>query len=95
MKYVEIPSRLPARLHYAALVFSHITIPGDQRSIDHPGHGYPEHTESTVNYIAFDNESDMRLWVAREETSGYEKKNYRIISACPTKLNVKVVVDVS
>ena len=89
MKYVEIPSRLPARLHYAALVFSHITIPGDQWSIDHPGHGYP------VNYIAFDNESDMRLWVAREETSGYEKKNYRIISACPTKLNVKVVVDVS
>jgi len=47
------------------LVFSSITIPGDERSRTNPGHGYPEHTESTVQYIIFKYENDWKNEITR------------------------------
>lgn len=43
----------PGMTYYGILKFSSITIPGDQRSRDCPGHGYPEHTMTSVDLQIF------------------------------------------
>ncbi len=48
LKQVEKSSDVPKDHHYAILVYKtqSVFIPGDERSRTHPGHGYPEHTET-------------------------------------------------
>jgi hypothetical protein len=47
MIQVKGPNDVPDGHHYAVLIYStgSTFVPGDQRSRDCPGHGYPEHTE--------------------------------------------------
>ena len=50
---------MPQTPHYAVLVYKvrRITIPGDERSRTHPGHGYPEHTDeinATEHWVTTD-----------------------------------------
>jgi hypothetical protein len=52
-KYVHSKKDFPTEPHLAIIEFGSITIPGDQRSRDFPGHGYPESTQSTMSYIAY------------------------------------------
>lgn len=64
-RFVQSPDDIPVgRKHWAIVTFSSITIPGDERSRTNPGHGYPEHNQTTTNYILFEKESD---WVAEIE----------------------------
>lgn len=51
--YVSQKSRMPLGDHFAILLYKNITIPGDERSRSAPGHGYPEHMESAVEYRAY------------------------------------------
>lgn len=48
---------IPDGPHYAIMVIEKksIHVPGDERSRTHPGHGYPEHTETytSVTYQSF------------------------------------------
>ena len=53
-KYVHSPEDLPPGEHHVIIKFGSITIPGDERSRTNPGHGYPEHTLSTMECIAFE-----------------------------------------
>lgn len=48
MVRVNGPNEVPEGHHYAVLIYSRdsIYVPGDQRSREAPGHGYPEHTEN-------------------------------------------------
>lgn len=63
----------------AALVYSSFTVPGDQRSRDYPGHGYPEHTETTISLREFRDEAEMAEWVKRETTRGYSSSKFTLI----------------
>lgn len=47
--------------HFAILTFGAIYIPGDERSRMNPGHGYPESTETTTTYLAY---QDRNVWEA-------------------------------
>lgn len=94
MKYVSDESGFPKQTHFAVLVFDSIFVPGDERSRTHPGHGYPEHTESVVKYIVFDSKEDLEKWVAQQETGYYRKDNYRVISATPLNVVKKFSVEV-
>lgn len=62
----------------AALVSRTITIPGDERSRTHPGHGYPESQETTITLHDFKDEAEMAAWVKRE-TTGYGGSNFKLI----------------
>ncbi len=64
---------------------------GDERSRTNPGHGYPPHWETinTVNYYQFDNEDELKAWIA----SNKNKNNYVVISA--QKLEVKQEIKIS
>jgi hypothetical protein len=45
--------KIPKEIHYAIISERQIYIPGDQRSRDAPGHGYPEHYETVIDYEVF------------------------------------------
>ena len=83
--------------HWAIIEFDSIWIPGDERSRTNPGHGYPEHNESVVKYIAFTDESEWKDEIQKRMTGpSYSRKdNFIAIKATPasikTQINVSVV----
>jgi len=50
---------IPTGPHWAIIQRTTITIPGDERSRTHPGHGYPEHTEEAIYYRPFHDEAEF------------------------------------
>ena len=92
MKYIyDKTSPLPGETHYAALVFTTVHIPGDERSRTHPGHGYPANDKPIVQYIAFADEDEMKQWVIDSV-----KKNisFDIIQSTPMETELRSVVSV-
>lgn len=63
---------------YAVIIETTITIPGDERSKTHPGHGYPEHTEKNIVFKEFRNEETLLRWIKYEEEKT-QKRKYKII----------------
>jgi hypothetical protein len=55
MKLASKPSEIPQTAHYAIIIFEtrSMLIPGDERSKQAPGHGYPEHTETFLSHKYF------------------------------------------
>lgn len=51
--YVHNPGQLPTGEHWAIIEGESIVVPGDLRSQTNPGHGYPEHTEQYITYVAY------------------------------------------
>lgn len=50
---------IPQGEHWAIVSIKSTHIPGDERSRTHPGHGYPEHTETSILYDVFTSENEM------------------------------------
>jgi hypothetical protein len=89
MNYHNTKEGFPIGVHYGAIVFTSIYIPGDDRSRSSPGHGYPESTEHVCQYISFDNEGEMRNWV-KEQREG----TYQLIECKPLSVKLHVSVQV-
>ncbi len=83
-------SKIPATAHWAILTEQTVITPGDERSRTHPGHGYSEHTDTYINYEAFDNEKGRRLRVV---SMTQLKIPFRAIKAIPARVSIKVEVD--
>ncbi len=94
MKYCHDKNDIPEAPHFAALITKSVTIPGDERSRSAPGHGYPEHIETSIEYIAFARREEMEEWVKKQEASQFGTKNYRIIEAFPRRVTTSVSVEV-
>lgn len=93
IKYVHGMNDLPEAAHFAVLNFGSITIPGDERSRTNPGHGYPESTESTIEYIAFTDEETLKRWIQFEEQGEFKRPgSYRVIQVKPLTVTKKVEV---
>lgn len=82
--------RIPDTEHYAVIETSFITIPGDERSRTHPGHGYPEHTEEVINYRVFDNETQLKAYLAKANLA-----RVKIIKATPIAVTLTTEVSLS
>lgn len=67
--YCDSKSSVQKTSHLAVLEFSSITIPGDARSRSAPGHGYPEHSVTNIQYIVFDNEQAWKDYIAKNHES--------------------------
>jgi hypothetical protein len=65
-------------MKYAAFITRSQTIPGDERSRTNPGHGYPEHTVTSVVVLEFESKADMMKWVEQEEKRS-SKLPYRLV----------------
>lgn len=94
MKYCHGKKDIPTATHFAALVFGSVYVPGDQRSVDAPGHGYPAHSEATVDYIAFDSTEEMQGWVEKEMQHRFSEPNFTIIQATARPVTTKTTVEV-
>jgi len=89
-KYVRSANDFPKGDHLAIIEFNTITIPGDERSRTNPGHGYPEHTETTMSYSYWRVE-DRELWeaeIASKEADRYCRGSY-IALDCGRRVTVE------
>ena len=94
MDYVSTKNKARTTQHFAALVFSTIYIPGDERSRTNPGHGYPESNEPVVKYVAFDSREEMERWVLQQESRSYGRQSYQLIDATPLSVVMKASVSI-
>lgn len=84
---------IPDVPHFAIITTESVTIPGDERSRTHPGHGYPEHTVSYINYEMFTDEQKWKDKIAYLVNRPYSK--FKAVRVTPAKISVNVDVDVS
>ncbi len=80
---------------YAAFIEDSFHVEGDERSRTHPGHGYPAHTVTYTKVEEFSSKDAMEKWVARQETSAYNKQKYRIVKCIPMEVHKNISVEVS
>ena len=94
MNYIITKDKARKGPHFAALIFSSVYIPEDERSRTNPGHGYPAENRAIVEYIAFDSRDEMEQWVSRQESreSHYSSPNYQVIEVKPLVVEVKASV---
>jgi hypothetical protein len=85
---------IPEGSHWAILEFDSIFIPGDERSRTNPGHGYPEHTETSVRYIVFCDEASWKQEIERRtaDRSSYQREFVALVARRPT-ITSRVIVE--
>lgn len=98
-KFVSDIKDMPKEKHWAIIEYGSIHIPGDQRSIDCPGHGYPAHSESTIKYEAyFTKEKWLKQIEYRESNNNfnsYSRRDYTALEVNPVKINKNISVEVA
>lgn len=97
MKYCYSTSDVPKVKHYVILEFNSIFIPGDERSRTNPGHGYPEHTETTANYIVYTDKAEWEKEVVKRterNQTAYSKTDFVALVVSPANIKVQVNVTV-
>lgn len=60
MKQTYKAKDLSPGVHYLILIEKRTSVPGDERSRTHPGHGYPAHTVSSWSVMDFG--EDRAAW---------------------------------
>jgi hypothetical protein len=95
MDWVYEKADVPTCEHYAIIEFSSIHIPGDQRSIDAPGHGYPESTERIVKYIVFKDAVEWIGEIKRRMMNTHEADKFVPLHARPASVRLDIEVNVS
>ncbi len=92
-KLVTQLSELPAGVHYVILTFETFTVPGDERSRTHPGHGYPEHTEHTVSYEVWPTRAGWEAEIDRRMRAT-QPRPFAALVANSAKITVRTTVEV-
>ena len=69
-----------------------VYVPGDVRSLENPGHGYPEHTATYNSYKEFDNYDKFIEAVTQKHLLG---EKFKILSVEEMQVSTKVEVKVS
>lgn len=91
MSTITQHAQMPTEPHWAIVKYSTIHHAGDQRSIDHPGHGYPAYTESIVTYETFVSES---AWKDAIQVLESRNTTYSAMKVFPAKIETELVVTV-
>jgi hypothetical protein len=63
----------------AALIYTSIHIPGDERSRTNPGHGYPAHDVEQISIQEFKDAKEMTAWVKKETDGRYGPTRFKLI----------------
>ena len=71
-----------------------VTIPGDERSRTHPGHGYPEHTEHYLSMTVYETKKVMLAEMEKYEMTFGQRKEGRILFIRTPKVTTTVNVEV-
>ncbi len=89
-KYPTSIEQLPPGEFYAILTTSSVTIPGDERSRQSPGHGYPEHTVTHWGLEVFQNEADWKAEILKRDRRPYERFKAVVIKPAVIKRTTEV-----
>jgi hypothetical protein len=89
--YVNSKDDIPDGPHYLILKFSSISIPGDERSRTHPGHGYPARSETVVKAEVYLSEDRLKQEILRLDESSYQG-NYRVLYVNTVDVTKKVTL---
>lgn len=92
--YASKKADVPTVEHYAVIDFSTIHIPGDQRSIDAPGHGYPAHDEPMISYHWFLTKELWEKAVSVEAGKVFGTREFVALHVKPAKINTQIVVSI-
>lgn len=92
MKNIKSKSEIPTVKHFAIIEFNTITIPGDNRSLINPGHGYPEHTENMITYFSFVSEEEWLTEVENRTVKG--QSNFVAMLVNPAVVYRKTMVEI-
>ena len=94
-KFVKSKEDIPEEPHWAIFKFSSIHIPGDERSRTHPGHGYPAHSQSVVEYQAYLTEEKWKKAIEELENPKYgSKESYVAARIIPATVTPHVTVHI-
>jgi hypothetical protein len=95
MTYVGEIKQIPKTPHWAIITTSSFWIEGDQRSRDYPGHGYPGHSETTIQYQAFTDEEEWKKAVAEHAAPKFgSPKSFVAMKVFPASVETSVNVNV-
>jgi len=94
MKWCHSIGEIPSGPHYAILEQRSISIPGDERSRTHPGHGYPASTEQVWDYIVFPDRTTWEIEVKKRHGSVFGNKDFVAISATPATISTTINVEI-
>lgn len=92
--YACRPADLPLGEHFVILRFGSITVPGDERSHTHPGHGYAEHTVPTVSCAVFPTREAWAAEIERLNRVQHGDKNWVSLIAHVPAVTTSVKVDI-
>lgn len=93
MSNITDKGKMPREPHFAIVTYDSVYHAADQRSIDHPGHGYPAYSESIVKYQAFsDAEEDDWREMIRDYTA--RSVGFTAMRVTPASVRTEVIVDV-
>jgi hypothetical protein len=76
--------------HFAIICTESVFIPGDERSRQNPGHGYPDETREYSVYKPFDTIEQMTSWI---KMYGKNKK-YTAIKSTPLQVSVVETIEI-
>lgn len=94
-KYCHSNKDVPKTKHYAIITFGTYTVPGDERSRTNPGHGYPEHTEHTADYVAYEDRAEWEKEVSRLTLdTGFGRRDFVALIVEPVSVKTHVSVEV-
>jgi hypothetical protein len=94
-KYCKSTADIPKTEHYAIVENRSVFIPGDQRSIDFPGHGYPASTEHFLEYVAYTEKEEWEAEIKKRLTATYGDKNFLALKVTPAEIKTSFEVNIS
>ena len=86
---VNRKEQMPEEEHYAILTFVTVHIPGDLRSQQMPGHGYPAHDEPYTQYTVYPNQEAWHKAIIELEKW---KKPYIPLRSKPVSITVQTTI---
>lgn len=92
--WVRDSQDVPRQGHYVIIEFGTKHVPGDERSRTNPGHGYPAHTESVIDYIVFPNPIEWEREITRRSSTKSCPNNWVAAFVSPAEITTKTTVTV-
>lgn len=78
---------------FAAFISDSYHVPGDERSRQCPGHGYPAHNVDFIRVERFSDEQNMLAWVEKQAKSVWSKP-FQIVKCVPMRVEKKISISV-
>lgn len=82
---------VPQHEHYVILREQSVHIPGDQRSIEAPGHGYPARDNPYLSYVIY---ADRLVWETEIKRLSLSGEKFKAITVTPAQIEVTHTVKV-